>query len=640
MKKFWTFWGLVWLLAGYLPAQDYLMIIGKDTVYPEEFEYMYTKNLDLVQDPRQKDIDYYKDLFINYKLQLQDARATGMDKDWNFKAEYRKYRNELAKKYLVDSVELNRLLHEAYDRMHTDVKVSHIMVSLPQDALPADTLKAWRKIRQIYGRLRRGANFEKTALAYSEDPTARENKGHLGWINVFHTWYPFETAAYETAEGHISAPVRTPVGYHVVKVEKKRPAVYRVQVAQIMVRKGKDTAAARRKIMAIYDELRSGKASFEELARRYSDDKISAKRGGLLPPFGLRQKIEPFEEQAFALDSVGQISRPFQTPKAWHILRLVRKEPVPPFEQVKADLEHKVMTDERGQAVYRQVKELARRRVQVTEPVSYKRAFDYLGREFYSGHWKLPADWRQATDVIMVLNNDQKIYLRDFLHWLSRHQPRNPRSYRYRQQLLKQLYERFKDQKILQYYAGHLENWYPDFARTTREYYDGLLLFRYKSRHIWEKALNDTTGLQQFYEQNKERYRQPKRYRIAVVQTDDKKQARKWYRRLKKGKMRMEDVMALKQKGAQVKVSIVEENRLPEALKHQRARLSGEGPYRIQAVVDSIESFVPPLEKIRGKVLADYQQYLEDQLLEELHRKYPVRINEHVWNTLRAKYKK
>ncbi len=644
MKKLLLIGGWLWLLSfATLDAQEYLMVVGSDTVTPGEFEYMYTKNLDLVQDPRQKDIDYYRRLFIDYKLQLADAKALGLDKDWNFKAEYRKYRRELAKKYLIDRNILDSLVREAYDRMHSDVKVAHIMAALPAHALPRDTLKAWRKIRQWQRRLQRGEKFEAVAARYSEDPTVSQNKGHLGWINVFQTHYPFESTAYRTAPGRISGIVRTPVGYHLIKTEDRRPAVYRVQVAQIMVRKGKHPEKAREKIQEIYRQLRENPGRFAALARQYSDDGSSAKRGGLLPPFGLGQKIEPFESQAFALDTVGQISAPFETPKAWHILRLVNKEPVPPLDRIRPELEKSVLKDpERARLAYAPVRQKVRRLVPVTDETGrYRRALSYLDKSFFEGRWKLPPDWLRASEPLFTLDHDRQVTMRDFLRWLYAHQWKRPDAYRYRRAILDRLYAQFKDDMRQSYYEQHLDKWYPDFARTAREYYDGLLLFRYKSRQIWEKALKDTVGLRRFYEQNKERYRQPTRYRLVEILMPDKKRARQWYRKLKRGKMTMEDVMKLKNQGARVRLTVVEESALPGVFKKRKAQWAQTpgGQYQVRAVVDVIPTHIPPLDKIKGKVLSDYQQELEKNLLQQLRQKYPVRINENVWKRIRKKYK-
>ncbi len=620
-------------------ANDVLMTVGTDTVTAGEFEYMYTKNLDLVQDPKQKDVDYYKDLFIKYKLQLADAKAKGLDKDWSFKSEYSRYRRELAKKYLTDEHEIERLMREAYDRMHEDLNVAHIMIRLPDNPSPADTLAAYRKIKKIRKRLMRGENFNRLAVQYSEDESAKQNKGNLGWITVFQSIYPFESAAYATAKGQISQPVRTKYGYHLIWVKDRRPAVYKVQVKQILIIKGNNPKQAGQQIRQIYAQLKQDPDKFDELARKYSQDKRTAKLGGLMQPFGLREKIPVFEEHAFALKHPGDISEPFQSEHAWHILQLVRHDTVPPYEKIKAELRKRVMSDDRSKLARQAVLEKVRKMFPVKHLSDYRAALPYIDNRFFERQWQLPKDWSKLEKVLFVINNDQKVTLKEFLRWLYHHQLNNKDAARRKSSVLKKLYGDFTDEYLMRYYENHLENLYPEFARTSREYHDGLLLFSYKSKEIWEKALNDTLGLENYYKTHAGHYRQPARYRVLTLKTKDKRLARKVYKTLKKGGD-TRAVNALVGKKAVTDVRIVDRKMMPSDLLKKKYLMQKSGnEYTVQAILQEIPEHVPPLKEIRGKVLGDYQAELEKQLLEELRKKYPVHINETVWQQIRAKYK-
>ncbi len=641
-KMFFGLFMLLMSLTG-IRAQDshaVLMTVGTDTVTAGEFEYMYTKNLDLVQDPKQKDVDYYKDLFIKYKLQLADAKAKGLDKDWSFKSEYSRYRRELAKKYLTDDKEIERLMHEAYNRMHEDLNVAHIMIRLPEDPSPADTLAAFRKIRKIRRQLLRGKNFNRLAVQYSEDETAKQNKGNLGWITVFQSLYPFETAAYATPKGQISKPVRTKYGYHLIWVKDRRPAVYKVQVEQILIVKGNDPEQAKHQIQQIYAQIKQNPDKFEDLARKYSQDKRTAKLGGLMQPFGLREKIPVFEEHAFALKHPGDVSEPFQSPRAWHILKLVRRDPVPPYDKIKTELRKRVMSDDRSKLARKVVVDKVRKMFPVKPVGDYREALPYINDSFFERQWQLPKNWTKLDKVLFIINNDQKVTLKEFLRWLYHHQLNNPKAAQRKTSVLKKLYTDFTDEYLMRYYENHLETLYPEFARTSREYHDGLLLFSYKSKEIWEKALNDTLGLENYYKTHADRYRQPARYRVLTLKTKDKRLARKVYKTLKKGGD-TQAVNRLVGKKAVTDVRIVDRKMMPADLLHKKYLMqkSGDG-YTVKAVLQEIPEHVPPLKEIRGKVLGDYQTLLEQQLLDKLQKKYPVHINQKVWQQIRAKYKK
>jgi peptidyl-prolyl cis-trans isomerase SurA len=643
MKKKWLLLAVITVMrvaAQEVSADRVLMQIGDETVTVGEFERMYTKNLDLVQDPKQKDIDYYKDLFINYKLQLLDAKAKKYHKDWNFRNEFARYRRELAAKYLSDPAMTDKLLKEAYDRMQKDIKVSHIMVALPKSPTPADTLSAWKKINRIYRTLKKGIPFEKAAVKYSEDPSVRHNKGHLGWINVFQTVYPFETAAYNTPVGKFSKPFRTKFGYHIVWKEAERPAVYKVQVRQIVVTKKNEPAMAKQKIESIYEQLKKGEDTFENLEKRFSEDPRSAKQGGLMAPFGLREKIPAFEKQAFALKNPGDISKPFETERAWHIIQLVKRIPLPPYKDIKDELRSRIAKSDRSKLGREKLLKKLRKDFPIEMTGSLKPVYALVDSNFFKHEWDYPKDFSKMRDVLMRINGDYPVTYRDFINFLYRKQLNDIKLYARKKAVLDGLFNEFKDEQLFKYYESHLEQFYPDFAATVKEYYDGLLLFNYKTKEIWEKALKDTVGLEKFYAANKEKYRQPARVRFVHVQTVNKKLARKLYKALKKG-ADLKQLMDLAGKDAVVDVRILNKDASDKILEGKKYRMLKKGnKYIVEGVSEEIPEHIPPLRDIRGKVMSDYQQLMEDKLLKDLQKKYSVKIYEDTWQKLRAKYKK
>ncbi|NPA42967.1 MAG: hypothetical protein GXO27_02940 [Chlorobi bacterium] len=616
-----------------------LMYIGDEPVTVAEFERMYTKNLDLVQDPRQKDIDYYKDLYIRYRLQLADAKAKGYDKDPGFLAEFNRYRRELARQYLILPGVTDSLVREAYDRMQKDVNVSHIMVALPPNPTPADTLKARKEIYRIYQRARKGEDFGELARRYSDDRATAARGGNVGWFTVFQTVYPFESAAYRTPVGQISEPFRTKYGYHIIKKEGERPAVYKVQAAHIMVLKKGDPEAARQKIQDIYRRVKEGEESFEELARRYSEDMRTARQGGIMPPFGVREKVPEFEEAVFALENPGDITPPFETEKAWHIAKLIKKYPVPPFEDIRKELEVRVAKSDRGELGRQKLIEKLRNDIPVEVKGSLAPVYRVVGKSFFEGQWEFPKNFTRSDEVVAVINGEYPLTYGDFLAYLYRHQLREPAAYKRKKAVIDELFRRFLDEELYRYYERNLEKFHPRFAQTVKEYYDGLLLFNYKSREIWEKALRDTTGLREFYEQHKDRYRMPEQARYIYIETEDKKLARKLYKMLKKGAS-LEEIMQTAGNKADVEVKVMIPVLARQATGGKKAlRFLKGDKWVVKGIVDIIPERIPPFEEVKGKVMSDYQQYLEQQLVRELERKYPVRINEEAWQRLRAKYK-
>jgi len=622
-----------------------LMKINGKPVSVKEFESMYTKNLDLVQDPAQKDIDNYMQLFTRYKLELEDAYQKKYDTIPQLQRELKSYRRDLAKKYLADNDIIEKLVKEAYERMKTDVHVAHILVQVGADAAPQDTLKAYKKIMEIYKKAQAGEDFGKLAQQYSQDPSAKQNKGDLDYINVFHTVYPFETAAYNTPVGKISKPFRTRFGYHIVKVLDKRPAKGEIEVAHIVTMNNKKDKEgdAKTRIFNIYEKLKNKQDTFENLARKFSDDKNSARRGGRLRKFGIRSMIPPFEKAAFALKNPGDFSKPFQTRYGWHIVKLLKKYPVPTFSQIKAMLKQKVMRDERS----KMGKEKLLKRIEKQFPIKMVGNLDvvknHITKDFFVNKWQIPQD-NSADQTLFVINNDKKVTYKDFYQYLYHRQAHNPATFDQKDQIIKKFFNRFKKDQLFNYYNNHLEQIYPDFAQTMQEYKNGLMLFRIKSDMVWDKSIKDTLGLKKFFEAHKSQYKLPKRYDILMIQTNDKKTAKKIAKDLEKGKEK-EDIIKkykvhkilVKEKDYVAGDKIMKKHKL----KTGKTEIYKDGKQYVVLYLKQIKpEEIPELKAVKGKVTNDYQNYLEEQWLNTLKKKYPVEINESVWQQLRKKYKK
>jgi peptidyl-prolyl cis-trans isomerase SurA len=320
-----------------------LLTIAGTPVSKDEFEKVYRKNNQKLDSYDMKDLREYLELYINYKLKVKEAESLKLDTGITFINELKGYRKQLAQPYMSDKEVTDALIKEAYERLQKDVRASHILINLAPDALPKDTLEVYNRALKIRDMISRGADFEKVARDSSNDPSAKDNGGDLGYFTGMQMVYPFETAAYNTKPGNLSMPVRTKFGYHIIKVHDIREAQGEIKVAHIMVKLGSDAsenyaATAKNKIDEIYSKLKSGE-QFEDLAIKYSDDKGSAKNGGQLPPFGTGRMVPEFEKAAFDLKKDNDISVPVKTSYGWHIIKRLEKKDVPSFEQKKNEID-------------------------------------------------------------------------------------------------------------------------------------------------------------------------------------------------------------------------------------------------------------------------------------------------------------
>jgi peptidyl-prolyl cis-trans isomerase SurA len=307
------------LSAQQVDKKSTIFTVAGQPVTVGEFEYVYTKNnLNNQADYSEKSLTDYLKLYENFRLKVKEAEALKLDTIQSLVNELAGYRKQLAKSYLTDREITEALVKDAYDRSLKEVNVAHILVKCDENANPADTLAAYKKAMDIRKRLLKGEDFGKLAAELSDDPSAKQNKGDIGYFSVFQTVYPFESAAFNTKAGEISFPVRTSFGYQLVKGIAQRPAQGEILVAHIL-RKFPENATAEQKdavakqIDSIDKQLVSGKLTFAEAVSKYSEDRTSKGKNGELPWFSTGRMVPDFERGAFALKANGELSKPVQT---------------------------------------------------------------------------------------------------------------------------------------------------------------------------------------------------------------------------------------------------------------------------------------------------------------------------------------
>ena len=201
-----------------------LMVVADEPVLLDEFLYAYNKNNNSEALFSKEDVDNYLDLYINFKLKVVESKVLGYDTTASFQKEFSSYKGQLDDSYLTSDSQTERLVIEAYERLQTQIKAAHILFNLNPDALPKDTIAVYEKAMAVRTEIENGLDFGNAAIQYSQDPSAKTNRGSLGYFSALQMVYPFETAAFTTLLGQISLPTRTRFGYHLIKVEDRRPS--------------------------------------------------------------------------------------------------------------------------------------------------------------------------------------------------------------------------------------------------------------------------------------------------------------------------------------------------------------------------------------------------------------------------------
>ncbi len=640
------------LVSCFLSAQtkEVLFTIDNHAFYTDEFIRVYNKNLDLVKDDSQKDLDKYLELFLGYKLKVEKANKLGLQNGTTYQNELKSYRNQLSKNYLNDSKVTNELVREAYERMQQEVRASHILILVDEGASPEDTLKAYTKVLDIKKRLEAGEDFISVAQQFSEDPSVKENNGDLGYFSAFRMVYTFENAAFNTNVGQISKPFRTRFGYHIVKVVDKRVNRGEVTVAHIMIVKQNDAAQnekAKTTIDDIYKKIQQGE-SFETLAQQFSEDKSSAPKGGVLQRFGSGQlSSEVFENVAFGLNDKNQISVPFESQFGWHIVKLIEKHPVRLFDEMKVELEEKIRKDERSMLITNSLAKTMRAKYKVTKDVKLLAKIKaVVTDEFYSQTWVAPEKNKDANGTILIINNDKKVNSKLFIDFIASKQKANIKT-RPVSKLVDELFEKFIDEQLMAYYNENLENEFPEFKNVMDEYRDGLLLFDLMEKEIWNRAKNDTIGLQDFFQKNSKNYQWKKRYNVDILSSTDKKIVEKAQKFLAKGKSLDYIKEQLNKDG---KVNVMSKSGLYEEdydvlsnfqnlSKGVTNIIAKDQYFFVVNVTDTKPAGVKELSECKGKVISDYQQFLENNWVDELKSEFTIKINTDVFSKVKNQLK-
>ena len=630
--------------------KEVLFTVDNTPYYTDEFVRVYNKNLDLVKDESQKDIDNYLDLYLAYKLKVNKAYKLGLDKEPKYINELKSYRNQLSKNYLTDTEVTEELIREAYNRSLKEINASHILVLADENAKPQDTLKAYQKIQSIRERILKGEDFGKLAQELSEDPSAKENKGDLGYFSVFRMVYPFENGAFSTKKGEVSKPVRTRFGYHLIKVNNIRNNRGEITVAHIMINKPQDASKKNEsldKIKNIYQKLQQGE-KFEDLANQFSDDKTSAPKGGVLGQIASGNlNSVAFEDAAFLIKNVGEYTTPIETEFGWHIIKLLEKHPVKPFEEVKSDFENRIKRDERSKRITESMNSrLEKKYKPVVDYKLLQKATELVSEEYYQGKFEIPQNIDEFNKIAITIQK-KNISGIEFLNYIQAQQNAMQRIHPI-EKLKETLTKDFISSNLNSYYDENLENEFSEFRFVMDEYKEGLLLFDLMEKEIWQRASTDTLGLEAFYQQNKDKYKWNERIDAVVassVKRDFVEQTKKYF---EQGKS-VEFIKNELNKDAIVNIMIDESyheegsNGIPKEYKLKKgvSEVYKQGDYYYVILgKEIIPSSQKTLDEARGRVVSDYQQYLEETWLDSLKKEFSYKVNDKTFKKVKKQLKK
>lgn len=645
-KSLFTF--LLTLLVSIINAQnaqdELLFSVAGEPVYVSEFLRVYNKNLDLVEDESQRDINEYLKLFTTYKLKLKEARELKLHEKSTYKTELENYKKQLANSFIKDTKITDALIEEAYERISHDVKANHILIKVSQNANPTDTLVAYNRLLKLRSKaLKEGFDNVRKEVHNGNTVFGEE----LGYFSGFKMVYKFETVAFNTPVGEISKPFRTRFGYHIVNVLDKRKSRGERTVAHIMVvnKKGDTLTKPEERIQEIYNKFKQGE-EFEALAKQFSDDKNSAARGGRLAAFSSGQiRSQEFEDVAFGLEKEGDISEPFKTAYGWHIVKLINKKLVPPLDEMKSELEAKVKRDDRSKLIDEALYTSLKKQYNVRDN---QQAIDYfssiINEDYFKRNWELPENFEHDKPLFKI-GNKQFTY-EDFGNYLLEKQ--KGRIYKKAiKAFTKDNYEAFLNENLYSYKETNLENENEEYAHILTEYRDGLLLFDLMENTIWNASKTDSTAIKDYYDKYKDKYKTPQQIDAVVASSTKQKILKKVSKLLEKGV----DVEGIKKQiNSDNKTEVIftidimdaTNQVLPKGLPFKKGIskiYKHNDIYTLVQVKDVVPETQKSFEEAKGHVISDYQAYKEENWVNSLREKYKVDVDKEVLKRVKSKIK-
>ncbi|MDR1809547.1 MAG: peptidylprolyl isomerase [Prevotella sp.] len=629
-----------------------LMKINNHPVTKSEFEYLYNKNNSASQ---QQSLDEYLKLFIDYKLKVEEATSQGLDTLKTFLSEYNNYKNQLTQPYLTDTLSELSVAKKIYDRMGENIEVSHILIRLPSGnrLLPEDTLETYKKAiavrEQLFGK--DAKSFEDLSLEASEDQGANQSErpGYLGWATSMMFVAPFENGMYATPTNHVSMPVRSAFGYHLIKVHNRRPDPGKYSVSHIMLGfpqrepTEQEIDSVKKIANEVYAKLQTG-GDYSELCKQYSTDRQSAENGGSIGwvQTGMRYP-QAFMDAVFALRDTGEYSLPFKTPFGFHIVKLNAKEPRESWAETKDRIVRQLGNSDLAEELSAlKTANLAKETTCKTD----RKVFDSLLKSANSAY---PLDSVSLSVTLqdkrtLLTVGKEKFSVADFTEYM---QKNGNFRYTVSTDFLSKSYDNFVLAKLKDAYAASLVDKYPEYRNLLREYHDGILLFNVMNDEIWEKAAADTLGLTNYFAANKSKYTWDEpRYKGYIISCADEATVTAAKEIIAQNNNALAGLdVALKtalNNDSTSRVSIKKgiwakgENKFIDAAVFQ----SEEKPEPLAAfphyfVEGNLLSAPEEYTDAKGLVISDYQEVREKEWMQSLRDKYKVEIDQKALKTIK-----
>lgn len=236
---------------------------------------------------------------------------------------------EVDSKIIVSEGEIDNFLESAGAMGSEEFNLAHILLRVPEQARPEQLVRLQARAEEIIAQLRRGADFAQLAASNSDAPDGLSG-GMMGWRPLDRLPTLFAEAVPKLKPGEVSEVLRSPAGFHILKLIERRGGAIKAQPVEqtrarhILIKTSElvSEAEAKRRLLSLKERLSHG-GDFAELARLHSND-LSSSRGGDLGWLNPGDTVPEFE-QAMNRLKPGEVGDPVQSPFGWHLIQVLER---------------------------------------------------------------------------------------------------------------------------------------------------------------------------------------------------------------------------------------------------------------------------------------------------------------------------
>jgi peptidyl-prolyl cis-trans isomerase SurA len=619
------------MIAAFGEAQVVLNY-GSNTVNKDEFLRAYNKNKTPVAD-KEKSVREYVELYAGFKMKVKEAQLLKLDTLEQQKTDLENFRHQIEDNFMNDEHTFKLLMQEAFQRSQYDLHVVHYTLPIDESMDPADTLKSYSDFKMFSEKLNSKNEADLLKLP------AMVKSADMGYVTVFSLPYKYENIIYNLKPGQASALYRSKKAWHVFQLIDKRKSAGKWKVAQILFT-SPDNADENTKARAValadsvYQLLKSG-SDFASMARIYSDDKLTYLNGGEMPEFGTGKFDYSFEKEVTQLNTDGEISKPFRTPFGIHIVKRISHSLIPDSlndDALQFELKQKIMQDERVKTAKDRFAADIIKKIgfKVNSSVNTNDLFRYVDTVMLETESSYAFKESPISQKTIISFAKSGVKGEDWLNYA--------KDYRLNAEVYKgesnaEIWEQYKNVAALDYYRKHLEEFSADFKYQMQEFREGNLLFEIMERKIWSRAATDTEGLRKYYDANAAQYKWASSADVLIINCITKALAQQSMDSMLAGKD-WHELVDTKQGEVQA-----------DSGRYEIAQINGRedaaaGSYStIIQNADGTATFIRyfkqyqaggqrSFDDAKGLVINDYQTLLEKKWVDELKKKYPVKVNE------------